>query len=66
MKLFAEFVLIKSVLEGLIKLFFILLVCFDEEIFNFDIIVLLSRFQLENTQYFYSCHCIKRKYGKLT
>jgi hypothetical protein len=61
----AEFVLLKSVLEGLVKLPLVELVYFEEKVLDFLIIRLLQRLFLENGQKLKLGNRIKRIDGIL-
>ena len=51
MELFAKFILVEGIRKRLIKFFFVEFIGFNEETFNFVIIILFPRFEFKDSKY---------------
>lgn len=51
MELFTKFILVEGIRKRLIKFFFVEFIGFNEEIFDFVIIILFPRFEFKDSKY---------------
>ena len=51
MELFTKFILVEGIRKRLIKFFFVEFIGFNEETFNFVIIILFPRFEFKDSKY---------------